>query len=377
MKVLVVSHDASRTGAPMVMLRMLSALEPGSAELKVVSLAGGPLLADLRRLGGGRARVLPRALDWRRTPPQLSRSGAADRLLKTWLRRVAHGCDVAYVNTGTTGRVVRVLQQLGLPVVVHVHELGHWLHTQVDPEDLSAAMRANRLIACARPVARTLIDELGADPTKVTVQPEVPGETAARGPLAAAQSSLGLPPGTRMVGGSGTLDMRKGPDLFLLAVAPLLRADPGLHAVWMGDHKEPSLVGWLEHDARLMGLADQYHFVGGLGCPADLMQGFDAFALTSREDPYPLVMLEAAALRVPIVAWSGAGGADDFLANGRGTLVPFGDLQSFTAALQAALDGPDAGQLDRAESHAVENHRPEDAAREVLAVLKSAQRHRS
>jgi glycosyltransferase involved in cell wall biosynthesis len=372
MKVLVVSHDASRTGAPMVMLRMLGGLEPGAAELRVASLAGGPLLPQLRALGGGDVSVLPRALDWRRTPRQLSRNVAADRLLDAWLRRVSRGCDVAYVNTGTTGRVVRALQQLGIPVVVHVHELGHWLRTRVEPADVAASVAAERLIACAQPVARALVDEFGADEHRVTVLPEVPGVTAERGPFNAALADLGLTRAGPLVGGSGTVDARKGPDLFLLAVAPLLRADLDLQAVWMGDKNDPSFAGWVEHDVRHMGLTGRVHFVGGLSRPADLMQGFSVLALTSREDPYPLVMLEAAALRVPVVAWAGSGGADDFLAEGRGTLVPYGDVAGFAAAVRVCLSGPDPAQLDRAQAHAIDDHRPEDAARRILAVLGEA-----
>jgi glycosyltransferase involved in cell wall biosynthesis len=356
----------------MVMLRMLRGVENGAAELRVATLAGGPLLPDLQALGHGQVSVLPRLLDWRRTPRQLSRNAVADRLLRAWLKRLAADCDVAYVNTGTTGRAVKALQSLGIPVVVHVHELGHWLRTRVEPADLASALAAERLIACSVPVARALVDDFGADEQRLTILPEVPGETAERGSLHAVLRDLGLPEDARLIGGSGTVEARKGPDLFLTAVAPLLRADPGLRAVWMGDKNDPRFADWLEHDVRQMGLGDRVHFVGGLSRPADLMQGFSVLALTSREDPYPLVMLEAAALRVPVVAWSGAGGADDFLADGRGRLVPYGDVAAFGNALRESLDHPDSAQLDRAQAHALDDHRPSDAARRVLRVLGEA-----
>lgn len=38
----------------------------------------------------------------------------------------------------------------------------------------------------------------------------------------------------------------------------------------------------------------------------------DVFFLSSREDPFPLVMLEAASLGIPMVGFRGTGGIEDF-----------------------------------------------------------------
>ena len=44
----------------------------------------------------------------------------------------------------------------------------------------------------------------------------------------------------------------------------------------------------------------------------DNYAAMDVFALTSREDPFPLVMLEAGGHGLPTVCFAGAGGAEEF-----------------------------------------------------------------
>jgi glycosyltransferase involved in cell wall biosynthesis len=48
----------------------------------------------------------------------------------------------------------------------------------------------------------------------------------------------------------------------------------------------------------------------------------DIFLLTSREDPFPLVMLEAASRSLPIVCFANSGGAPEFVEKDAGLIVP-------------------------------------------------------
>jgi glycosyltransferase involved in cell wall biosynthesis len=59
----------------------------------------------------------------------------------------------------------------------------------------------------------------------------------------------------------------------------------------------------------------------------------DVFALTSREDPFPLVMLEAAARRLPIVCFEASGGGPEFVGNERGYIAPYLDTTAFSLHL--------------------------------------------
>ena len=56
------------------------------------------------------------------------------------------------------------------------------------------------------------------------------------------------------------------------------------------------------------------------------MACFDIHLLPSREDPYPLVVLDAAAFAIPTVCFSDAGGTPEFVEDDCGYCVPYGDL---------------------------------------------------
>jgi hypothetical protein len=66
--------------------------------------------------------------------------------------------------------------------------------------------------------------------------------------------------------------------------------------------------------------------------------GADAFALTSREDPFPTVVLEALSAGLPVAAFDRSGGIPDMLRETRqGDVVPYGDLTAMAAAIGAQL----------------------------------------
>ena len=56
------------------------------------------------------------------------------------------------------------------------------------------------------------------------------------------------------------------------------------------------------------------------------MACFDIHLLPSREDPYPLVVLDAAGFAIPTICFSDAGGTPEFVENDCGYCVAYGDL---------------------------------------------------
>ena len=62
--------------------------------------------------------------------------------------------------------------------------------------------------------------------------------------------------------------------------------------------------------------------------------------MVSREDPFPLVCLEAAAFQVPIICFRDAGGMPDFVEDDAGIIVPYLDVEGAASSVLAlACDG--------------------------------------
>lgn len=79
------------------------------------------------------------------------------------------------------------------------------------------------------------------------------------------------------------------------------------------------------------------------------LEAADVFVLTSRWEARALVIQEAMAAGVPVVA-SAAGGIVDLLDDGRGWLVPPGDIEGFVGAISQALTDEGHSRATRARS---------------------------
>ena len=92
---------------------------------------------------------------------------------------------------------------------------------------------------------------------------------------------------------------------------------------------------WLEfqHDLRKLNLQERVQLVADSSEVADYYCSMSAFALTSREDPFPLVALEAAEYHVPVLCFDGAGGTMEFVERGAGLSVPYLDIDRFASEL--------------------------------------------
>lgn len=351
-RVLFVSHEATRTGAPIVFLHFLRWLQANTTlRFEILLLAGGPLAPEFAKvapthrveaLGRGSASYLEAGIAKAGFPR------VSDRMkVQRAQRSVKHltGFDALYLNSTTSALALRVLPEVPPVVFSHIHELDSAFRYWFPEPDKSTMLRATDwYIACAEAVGRNLVGEHGVRREQVSchyefIQPPVADAERA----AVLRGDLGIPPGVRLVGGSGVVIWRKGPDLFLQAAAAVVRRRPDLdvHFVWVGGVGDEPIP--IDQDIEKLGLAGRVHFVGEVEDPADLFSSLDIFCLTSREDPYPLVMLEAAALGVPIVSFAN-GGAVEFAGVGevdaprRAVIVPYLDAEAMGAAVVELLE---------------------------------------
>ena len=251
-----------------------------------------------------------------------------------------------YSNTITNGMVIDALAAPARTVITHVHELSHWIDNRVDPVGLARTMHhTDRFIAASRAVEAHLL-RMGVAPSMVDVVYETVDlrERPSDNARTAIRRLHGIPPGAFVVGGVGTTDWRKAPDVFVQVAAALMRLRPhaDLHFLWLGGHDGGLADAELRHDAVLAGLEGRVHFVAAQPNPLDYLSGFDVLALTSREDPFPLVCLEAASVGTPIVCFAGAGGAPSSSRPMPVCIVPYLDVHAFARALARAIRNDEA-----------------------------------
>lgn len=356
MKVLFVGHEASRTGAPVGFLSLMRWWQAqGAVSPRVWLRRGGPLLEEHRVLGEVAVGTQAEALS-----PLL-----------------AEGVHLAYLNTATLGGFARVLRRAGVPVICHAHEMDHELGLTGKANLEALADSVTRFVACSRAVRDSLRRCAGVPEEKIVVVPECVdveralrlaeegGGQDARGPLTARD---GRPPTAgegcsplRVVCGMGTVGWRKGTDLFLRVLAEL-GAD--WQGVWIGDLQASPEAERLRHDLRALGLEGRMRFTGSLANPFAVLRQAEVFCLTSREDPYPLAMVEAAALGLPVVGFRGSGGVEEFAAAGGAVLADYADTRGMAALARAAAGNAAGAALAR------QLCAPEVVGMSLLAVMR-------
>jgi glycosyltransferase involved in cell wall biosynthesis len=333
---LTVVHSAERTGPPVFALRFLRWLREARPDwtLSTLSLGGGTeLLDDFAALGptlvaspaasgrGGRARRVASSLTNARTRAQLQRHGRI---------------DVAHVHCVGSMRALDVMSP-ATPVLCHVHELSVGLELHLGPRAAARLGSARRYVAVADCVREQFLER--ADVPAGLVERQWGFVDPADLPAPPPRTELGLAEDAVVVLSSGVRHWRKAPELFVRIARAAVAARPDLpwQFVWVGGAD----VGGLQALVRTAGLDDVVRFVDHRPDSLRWVAAADVFLLPAREDAFPLVCVEAAALGRPVVTYDN-GGAGELVANGDcGLVVPFADLDRMVDGLANLADRPD------------------------------------
>ncbi len=385
-RVLFVSHDATLTGAPVLLLHLLRWLRTNtSIDFEVVLRRGGELSAEFAALAPvWQAEATPGRLA--RTTMRVARrlglrTSPDDAHIGRMVRQMSQRrFGAVYSNTFTNGAFVSRLGPLSCPVVTHVHELESNILRPGEENIRLVKAQTSHYIAGAEAVKSNLVVRHGIERDRIDVIHDFVATralTAAQRAQARARTrlELGIPEGAWVVGAAGTANWAKSPDLFVQLAYAVHRRRPvrPVHFVWVGGgNPEGQRLTELRLDAQTAGIGDIVHFPGTVPDATEYFCAFDVFALVSREDSYPLVCLENASLGTPILCFDRAGGAGEFVEDDCGFVVPYLEVEVMAERTLELLASDELRHSmgERAKAKVRERHEVSVAAPRVLEVIR-------
>jgi glycosyltransferase involved in cell wall biosynthesis len=183
-----------------------------------------------------------------------------------------------------------------------------------------------------------------------------------------ARSRFGLPASAKVLITVGGLVERKGFHRVIACLPELLKNHPDLHYLVVGGPcPEGDMSQALKDQATALGVAERVHFLGPIQ-PDDLkwpLCAADVFVLSTRNEGWANVILEAMACGLPVVASDVGGNREVVCRTELGEIVPFDDQPALTLALDQAL----MREWDQAYVRAYAEANSWDTRVEVLATL--------
>jgi glycosyltransferase involved in cell wall biosynthesis len=318
---IVAAAIANRMPADRYEIHMAAAIPPSflrlepSAAGRVRQIAKPFSYLDQARRRGQRSRLprnIRRMKGWMDLGHRLARNAGYTRAVARWINQ--ENISILHLNNGFENLEAHLAGRLtGCGLVFHAHgpcgtaRLTRWL-----------ARRAQHCIAISQPVASSLRSAGVADVTvmpnpltvdSVMLDPQERWET---------RRAYGVPPGALTLGSVGRIVPWKGQLEFLRAAAVAMQQVPEAVAVVIGDVTDDSQSygETLREEVHRLGIRDRVIFTGFIQDPRKAYALVDVLVHSSiQPEPFGLVLTEAMALGIPVVA-SASGGPREILNDG-------------------------------------------------------------
>ncbi|MGH9818778.1 MAG: glycosyltransferase family 4 protein, partial [Pyrinomonadaceae bacterium] len=151
------------------------------------------------------------------------------------------------------------------------------------------------------------------------------------------RKDLGIPDDAFVAGACAAIELRKGADLFLKIASAAAKRSPEIYFLWVGGRFQGTAAMFAELQRTISenNLGRTVIFVDPKYDLAEYYRAMDVFLLPSREDPFPLVCLDAAAVAKPVICFESAGGMSEFVRGECGFAVPYLDTVAFAEKIIA------------------------------------------
>ena len=324
MKVLFISHEASRTGAPLVLLSLLKSIKKEFPQIEAHLLLrqGGELMDEFEQCAKI-VRLHRKKSLWQRAKRKILRNKHPYQLDLEQLNTTGYDCIFAN-SMVSLPLAITLKNELLCPLILYVHEASFQI--KAIGTSLSNIYKCDKIIVASELVKQAIVNEYGVDPTQMlVVYPHTDNI-----PINTVPTATPTPSYCFTIGLSGAGSWNKGVDIlpYVIKECEARHPDFNCHFIWVGD---------IPNDIRtdLIPCTEKHKLTitGVVESPIEYYRQFDVFLLLSREESFSLASVENIQLGKPVVCMDGAVGITDMVGRDAMVVVPYLSVVSIADAL--------------------------------------------
>lgn len=296
-----VSHEASQTGAPSVLLSLMKWVKTNTnINFSIIVGHKGPWNNRFQEIAPTFFMDDPHGDDFQKN----LRAFCGDQV------------QAVYINTIASALYAQQLDYLSPKFITHVHEMENVF--KLFPDHVEVLKRISKDFISVSPGSTEALNKRFSNINLHFLKPFIETYDNTRLALAPSNSKF-------KVFGCGAVEQRKGFDLFCDIAAHIKKMGiDDFQFYWIGNDKGTDLE--VSETINSRDVSDIVEYLGPQECPRDFFKWGGVFLLPSREDPYPLVCMEAAEMGLPVICFDEqAGGMSTFVEHDVGAVIPYLD----------------------------------------------------
>ncbi|WP_304062806.1 glycosyltransferase [Pedobacter glucosidilyticus] len=327
-----ITHDVYLTGAPKLLLNLISLLK--KTDEYYIALIIKEDKRDRENLSRDFKQLVSETLVWKSE----IKNGKLLKLRKLYhkylqqkrdnkIQTLINKSDIIIANTITNGDFFDCFNFNKVrKCISYIHELEIATEFFTNPKHLSVLVKKTDFyLVPSYAVANHLIKNLSIPNDKISLLNYYI-------PYQKNDSLKSLDDEIFYIGILGTLDWRKGADILPVFIKSFFEKYPykNIKFIWKGVNINTIQYKRIKYELDKINLSDQVIFETASLNTQDFFNKIKLHLSLAKEDPYPLVVLEAASYHIPSLCFHGAGGAQEFIKNDAGATVPYLDLELLT-----------------------------------------------
>jgi glycosyltransferase involved in cell wall biosynthesis len=329
-KVLVISHSASRSGAPLVLLKLLKAIKHQAPEISfdILFLEDGELMDDFSEICNqtftpftrNKKSFFKKGTDFLRA--RILGVNLEEQFTEHYFKNIVNNrYDLIFYNTIEALRLWDISNTnlfSGTNSLLYLHESVHYYCAKNSslPERLK---KIDIIVSISQRVKKQLLEciDIANENIKVIYSSSIEEDSILESKKAGSDKLR--------VFGSGIGHYRKGFDWFFQLAVRVRQKYPSTKISW-------TWIGWVDDLTQYFALQDanelgiELELVGQTDKPMEEYSQRDLLVLTAREEPLSLVAIECASIGIPVMYFKDKTGFEELDENKDELAFEYGDL---------------------------------------------------